>query len=154
MLLDVDEFVAENKNFAIFRHKEEASKLLDRYNQNGGFLFSWLNFRFRTLNDTRNITRDVMSSKKVALRIRGDKLNFWTKRQDCYAWPRVKTGKAAVHCKAGLGFTIHAAVRKKSGGRLNNPDRNTRIATRDVRTWHARRGSATSNCEYASEGKR
>lgn len=133
------------------RPPNAASKAFDKYASSSGALrMSWLNFHFRTLNESRALTKDVMLSSRIPL---FDKSNSMSETF-CYRRRRITNGKIAVSCKRGLGFTIHSAVRLKRGGKLSDVETNTRVITMALRTWHPRWDSAMSPCVYDINGRR
>lgn len=123
-----------------------AAQILDSADRDmgrkGDLVFQWLNFRVKSLNDTRTLSTQLIHGNIPKLE---NKEND-TGSKHCYDRRRVSTGKSAVRCDVGLGFTIHHPVTEKVGFRMdiNQGDRRSRR----LRTWHARLGSASSKCDY------
>lgn len=123
-----------------------ASTVLDSANaQVGGkghMVFQWMNFRVSSLNDTRKLSQDLVRKRYPTLTPQRGKGG-----SDCYARRSSSVGKSAVRCDVGLGFTIHHPV-------VSATDRGKEFIQgktmyKGLRAWHARLGSANTDCDFA-----
>lgn len=113
----------------------------------GDLTFQWLNFRVPSLNDTRTLSQNLLRGDIPALADRDGA----EKSSRCYDRTRVATGKSAVRCDVGLGFTIHHPVTENVGYQMKI-HQGARLS-RLLRTWHARLSSASSKCDYVPADK-
>lgn len=126
------------------RRSSSTDALLDKASgrRKGHMFFSWLNFRV-TSSASRSVTRALMGGRAPVLRNRTDS----KKQSSCYDFTKDPTGKAAVRCDTGLGFSIHRPIILAPDGKgLDQVQGNVR--SRLLRTWHARLGSSTGKCDY------
>ena len=111
----------------------------------GALTFGWLNMRVASVNATRTLSRGLVRGRMARLRHRN--VAFWSR--GCVAAAR-RTGKSAVRCDVGLGFTIHHPVVAHEQYGIRKIKQGTQLGV--LRTWHARLKSASGDCEYAEEG--
>lgn len=142
MSYDLDEFIANTPSFRGAKFvQHNASWYLDRIRRHSGYMFfPWLNFLVKE-NSSIELTKHIMSGKRPELKGRG---------KDCYAFTNDITGKSAVRCDVGLGFTIHRPViRKKNSDATVLDQIQGERSSRSLRTWHPRFGSSRGKCHFA-----
>lgn len=125
-----------------------ADVALDKVNRNGKsyMYFTWLNFKIQT-NSSRSLTRDMMDGEALDLRPRKNEKN-----SDCLSFSNDPTGKSAVRCDVGIGFTIHRPVIRKSGEALGILGQiQGEIRMRQLRTWHPRLDGSRGTCMYVEK---
>lgn len=138
MLHDMDEVVMDDP-----RHNKwlvrsgNASNIFDREDRlHKGFLsFTWLHF-LNSENVTEMLTRDIMNGVAPKLvTTPGSSKSL----SELLSTRRDPTGKCAVRCDVGLGFTIHASVvRASPRGSRELSGMQVHQFARSMRTWHAR----------------
>lgn len=121
-----------------------AEAVLDQADQkmggHGDLVFKWLSFRVNSSSDSRTLSRYLIRGQLPKLLSRTESF-----AGQCYALAdRFMSGKSAVRCDVGLGFTIHSPVIIRPGKGI------TRGLNRHptLRTWHARLRHANSKCDY------
>ncbi|CAN8063630.1 unnamed protein product [Agarophyton chilense] len=142
---DMDEFIARvpfKRRYTV--SSENAEDVLDRATSSlhGYAYFTWLNFLVPD-NSSNKLTEEIMKGSIPVLN--GDR--------DCYALGRDPTGKSAVRCDVGLGFTIHRPVirQKSSDPTILNQIQGERRSNK-LRTWHPRIGRSSSKCIFVPKG--
>lgn len=109
-------------------------------------MFQWLNFRVPNSNDSWALTLQVMGGRHALLRD-PDNPNLSTK---CYERRKISTGKSAVRCDVGLGFTVHHPVLAES--KKGMAMKQSRRMFLGMRAWHGRigEGYGSTKCDYDS----
>lgn len=113
-----------------------ASNIFDERDgrQKGYLTFQWLHF-LNSVNVTRIITSEIMRGFVPRLKHKSGAAASWS----TLLASRDPTGKCAVRCDIGLGFTIHASVIRQSSSNPNALDgKQVHNHVRSMRTWHAR----------------
>lgn len=146
---DLDEMVMGKPSsltwFNRFMQAGPAAQLLDAADAEhaGYFTFGWLNF-LASGAAARNLTHDVMQGRPPALK---PKAGDATDTARC--WKGWTTGKAAVRCDIGVGFTIHSPlIMKSSLGRVVPVVKPAPRLSSSFRTWHPRLQSTSGMCAY------
>ncbi|KAI0560179.1 hypothetical protein FGB62_122g047 [Gracilaria domingensis] len=136
---DMDEFMAATPSTGSFSPKN-AEKALDQWTTRltGHVTFPWLSFLVPS-NTSNKLTEEIISGRAPVLK--GEK--------DCYGPGKDSTGKAAVRCDVGLGFTIHKPViREKSPDPTILRQIQGKRGSRRLRTWHPRMQRSRGKCAF------
>lgn len=80
----------------------------------GALVFQWLDFRVKSLNDMRAVSKHLINGDVPKL----EKRENATDIKHCYDAGGVSAGKSAVRCDVGHGFTVHHPVTEKVGFRM------------------------------------
>lgn len=128
---------------------EDATTVLDRANRfgRGHMYFTWLNFLINSTQSSRMVSRDLLHGKEPSLITRSTApANY-----DCHKFPPYSTGKSAVRCDIGLGFTIHKPVIQDESAPKNAlGHKQGKIRSKALRTWHPRLEYSSGKCLYDS----
>lgn len=147
----MDEFFMPASNGPKALASRRADRILDAANENsegnpreGSFVAQWLNFLIDTEEDARNLSRVVAKGRIPTLANKDDV----SRSSECYNKLEDETGKSAVRCDVGYGFTVHSSifVYKDDHGHINFTV-GWRV-NRDLRTWHARYYYSKGSCKY------
>lgn len=143
---DLDEFLANPKKTGGYIPVEDATTVLDRANRfgRGHMYFTWLNFLINS-TQSRMVSEDLLDGKEPSLVPR----SIAPKKYDCHKFPPYSTGKSAVRCDIGLGFTIHKPViQDESAPKTSLGQKQGKIRNKALRTWHPRLQSSSGKCTY------
>lgn len=137
MSYDMDEFLLDDPRRDNWSTRSgNASDVFDREDkyQKGYLTFQWLHF-LNSVNISRIVTSEIM--RGFAPRLKATTGS--TKSLLDLLSTRDPTGKCAVRCDVGLGFTIHASIVKQPSSNLNAHDgKQVHNIVRGMRMWHAR----------------
>lgn len=110
----------------------------------GHFVFQWLNFRMKSVEDSRAMSAGLIKGHRAVLSNRAN----LSESGRCYYRLRDDTGKSAMRCDIGFGFSIHHPVLVSSGSGHKRFLQGNRMYY-GLRTWHARFGHSKGTCDFA-----
>lgn len=110
----------------------------------GHFVFQWLNFRLLSTRDSRALSASLIKGQRAVLSNRANV----SASDRCYYKLGDNTGKSAVRCDIGLGFSIHHPILVSPGSGHKAFFQGNRMYY-GLRTWHARFGRSKGTCDFA-----
>ena len=138
--LELDEFFAPNSN-SIHLPTNKIVDVFDLSNIFAGGSMCYQHVNFRINEDySREMTIDFMRGTGPTLRGRNAS-------DDCFQ-NKDSSGKCAVRCDVGLGFTIRTAVVRHNVGNDRLDMRQRVVRSRQLRAWRPRRSGRNLKCEY------
>lgn len=114
------------------------------HSSGGNLVFQWLNFRILSSENARALSQNVLKGQVV------EKLKNRVNASEsfkCYDRLGDNTGKSAVRCDVGVGFSIHHPIVNVPGKRMMS-QRQGNLIYRGLRTWHARFLKSKGMCFY------